>query len=228
MKTATVRDSRSHYAKLMEWIAAGEEIIITQRGKSIARLTPERGAGSAKVNWADSPEVRRDRRKETKLTGDETYGQGVRRTHRGGGRKMVICGETSFLFSLYGNDANSPRAVRWAAKGTVPITLSQYNPFELGNALRFAEFRGVIRHGEAAMAWAQFEAAVQAGRLLKLPCNLADVLDEATRLSATHTLAGGHRGFDILHVAAALVLGGAEAVILAVSLHAACRAGIAR
>ena len=119
---------------------------------------------------------------------------------------MVICGDTSFFFSLYGNDANSPRAVKWAAKGTVPITLSPYNPFELGNALRFAEFRGVIRQGEAAMAWAQFESAVQGGRLLKPPCNLADVLDEATRLSSTHTLTGGHRGFDILHVAAALVL----------------------
>jgi len=36
------------------------------------------------------------------------------------------------------------------------------------------------------------------------------VLDEATRLSSTHTLTGGHRGFDVLHVAAALVLGAGE------------------
>ena len=56
------------------------------------------------------------------------------------------------------------------------------------------------------MFWAQFESAVQGGRLLKPPCNLAGVLDEATRLSCTHTLTGGHRGFDVLHVAAALVL----------------------
>jgi hypothetical protein len=27
------------------------------------------------------------------------------------------------------------------------------------------------------------------------------VIDAAKRLSATHTLTGGHRGFDILHVA---------------------------
>jgi len=32
------------------------------------------------------------------------------------------------------------------------------------------------------------------------------VVDEAKRLSASHTLAGGHRGFDILHVATALIL----------------------
>jgi len=32
------------------------------------------------------------------------------------------------------------------------------------------------------------------------------VVDEAKRLSATHTLTGGHRGFDILHVATALIV----------------------
>ncbi len=36
--------------------------------------------------------------------------------------------------------------------------------------------------------------------------NLAEVIDEAKRLSATHTLNGGHRGFDILHVASAMRL----------------------
>ncbi len=36
MKTATVRDLSNHYTKLLAWIAAGEEIIITQRGKPIA------------------------------------------------------------------------------------------------------------------------------------------------------------------------------------------------
>jgi hypothetical protein len=30
------------------------------------------------------------------------------------------------------------------------------------------------------------------------------VIDEAKRLSATHTLTGGHRSFDILHAAAAV------------------------
>lgn len=123
---------------------------------------------------------------------------------------MVTCCDTSFLFSLYGNDAHSPRAVGWVARLRHHITLSPYNPFELGNGLRFAEFRKAIKPGEAALYWAQFEAAIQKGRLIKLTCNLADVLDEAARLSATYTLTGGHRGFDVLHVAAALVLGAHE------------------
>jgi len=119
---------------------------------------------------------------------------------------MVVCGDTSFFFSLYGNDANSGRAVKWVAACRGSLTLSPYNTYELGNALRFAEFRKAIQPAEAARSWSQFEAAVQCGRLLKVVCNLADVLDEATRLSSTHTLTGGHRGFDVLHVAAALVL----------------------
>jgi len=36
--------------------------------------------------------------------------------------------------------------------------------------------------------------------------NLADVLDEAKRISSLRTLKGGHRAFDILHVASARMM----------------------
>lgn len=49
-------------------------------------------------------------------------------------------------------------------------------------------------------------ATVRDGRLQIRVCNLADVADEAKRLSATHTLTGGHRRFDILHVATAVIV----------------------
>jgi len=76
----------------------------------------------------------------------------------------------------------------------------------LSNALRFAEFRKAIAPGESALFLAQFEADKASGRIRIQVCNLAEVVEEARRLSATHTLAGGHRGFDILHVAAALLM----------------------
>ena len=57
--------------------------------------------------------------------------------------------------------------------------------------------------GQATKYWAFHEADRSAGRVRVELCNLADVLIEAKRLSATHTLTGGHRSFDILHVAAA-------------------------
>lgn len=119
---------------------------------------------------------------------------------------MVICADTSFLFSLYGNDSNTKRAVKWMMSQRGALTLTPLNEYELGNALRFAEFRKGIARGEAALFLAQFEADRASGRIRIQVCNLADVLDEAKRLSATHTLSGGHRGFDILHVATAIIM----------------------
>ena len=86
------------------------------------------------------------------------------------------------------------------------LTITALSEYELGNALRFSEFRKGIAPGEAALFCAQFEADRASGRLQLQVCNLAGVVDEAKRLSATYTVAGGHRGFDILHVATALIV----------------------
>jgi len=61
MRTATVRDLRNRYTSLLSWIGAGEEIIITQRGKAIARLIPEHDQPTQKADWSQSPAVKRDR-----------------------------------------------------------------------------------------------------------------------------------------------------------------------
>lgn len=119
---------------------------------------------------------------------------------------MVICADTSFLFSLYGNDVHTSRALKWVKSHRTALTLTSLGEYELGNALRFAEFRGGIAVGEAALFWAQFEADRASRRLVIQVCNLAEVVDEAKRLSVTYTLTGGHRGFDVLHVASALMM----------------------
>jgi prevent-host-death family protein len=72
MKTATVRDLRNHYTSLLKWIGAGEEIVITQRGKAIARLIPEPAQGGKRVDWSQSPEVLRDRSREPMLSAEES------------------------------------------------------------------------------------------------------------------------------------------------------------
>lgn len=117
---------------------------------------------------------------------------------------MVISADTSFLFSLYGNDIQTPRAVAWMKSKKSALTLSSLAEYELANALRFAEFRGAIAPGEAALFWSQFETDKASGRIQIHLCNLADVIEQAKQLSASHTLTNGHRGFDILHVACAL------------------------
>ena len=68
MKTATVRDLRNRYTSLLSWIGAGEEIVITQRGKPIARLIPEQDDSAQRVDWSHSPAVKRDRSGATRLS----------------------------------------------------------------------------------------------------------------------------------------------------------------
>lgn len=119
---------------------------------------------------------------------------------------MVIACDTSFLFSLYGSDVHSPQAVAWAAQNTRVLFLNGLTHYEFGNALRFSEYRKAIPAGLAAQYWSGFELAVAQGRLVVATSNLADVVDEAKRISSLRTLTGGHRGFDILHVASALKL----------------------
>jgi prevent-host-death family protein len=82
MKTATVRDLRNRYTSLLKWIGAGEEIVITQRGKTIARLIPDQGQPSQTADWSQSPAVKRDRSRAHRLTAAES----LELIHEAGGK----------------------------------------------------------------------------------------------------------------------------------------------
>jgi predicted nucleic acid-binding protein len=120
---------------------------------------------------------------------------------------MVVCADTSFLFALYANDVHTAKALAWTRSSRTPITASELTEYELGNALRFAEFRKLLSPGQASTFWAQYEDDRADGRIILAVCNLARVISEAKRLSATYTLTAGHRGFDILHIGVALEMG---------------------
>jgi predicted nucleic acid-binding protein len=122
----------------------------------------------------------------------------------------ALCCDTSFLFALYGNDIHTPAAIAVVRRRGEPLTISGLNEYELGQALRFAEYRKLFPMGKAAACLADFDADLATGKLVVQVCNLARVVSEAKRLSATYTVTGGHRSFDILHVAAALHLGAQE------------------
>tara|TARA_R110002124_G_scaffold281517_1_gene455898 strand:+ start:178 stop:429 length:252 start_codon:yes stop_codon:yes gene_type:complete len=72
MKTATVRDLRNRYTSVLRWISAGEDVLITQRGKIIARLSPETAQTAQVVDWASSPEVLRDRSQDQVMTAEQS------------------------------------------------------------------------------------------------------------------------------------------------------------
>ena len=59
MKTATVANAKSHLSALLAEVEAGQGVVITRRGKPVARLVPEpRSEGfhwSDLRNWVSAP-----------------------------------------------------------------------------------------------------------------------------------------------------------------------------
>lgn len=71
MSTATVRELRNNFPELEKRLAAGEEIVITKRGRPVARLSPENVLVKRKVDWSKSPAVKRDRSGERTMSAEE-------------------------------------------------------------------------------------------------------------------------------------------------------------
>lgn len=118
----------------------------------------------------------------------------------------MIVADTSFLFSLYGDDAHSPKAIAWLKKQRQVVTITSLTEFELANAFRFASFRKVIPEDEALLSWHHYLEDRTAGRINIQPANLAKIMVTAGKLSEQFTSKSGHRSFDILHVAGAIEL----------------------
>ncbi|HRI82015.1 MAG TPA: type II toxin-antitoxin system prevent-host-death family antitoxin [Opitutaceae bacterium] len=57
MKTTTVRELRNNYARVLKWVAAGQEIQVTRRGKVVAKVIPP-GETSRRVDWSRSSALR--------------------------------------------------------------------------------------------------------------------------------------------------------------------------
>lgn len=52
MKTATIRDIRHDFGRILNWIEDGQEVEITKRGRVVARLVPVK-AKAKKIEWPD-------------------------------------------------------------------------------------------------------------------------------------------------------------------------------
>ena len=51
MKTTTVRELRNNYARVLHWVASGQEVQVTRRGKIVAKVVPAAAPAGAKVDW---------------------------------------------------------------------------------------------------------------------------------------------------------------------------------
>ena len=120
---------------------------------------------------------------------------------------MVVYADTSFLFSLYAQDANTGRAGREMGRLDCPLVITPLQKHELRNAFRLAVFRGEMSDAECVQLLETVEADARGGVLLETPVAWAEVYSQAEVLSASHTTSLGTRGFGVLHLAVALALG---------------------
>ncbi len=119
-----------------------------------------------------------------------------------------IYADTSFLVSLYVQDANSVRAVAAVEAGAMPLVFTPLIRHELRNALRLCVFRRQITSAQRESALHEIENDLAAGVLHETPLDWPKILLAAEALSRAHTEKLGARGMDILHVAAAVALRG--------------------
>ncbi len=120
---------------------------------------------------------------------------------------MKAYADTGFLCSLYAPDAHTVAAVARMKRQTVPLPVTWLHQLEFRNALRLRVFRKEISPAQRDASLNAMLADLASGVLVHAPSALMDLTIEAERLSVLHAETLGTRSLDILHVAAALVLG---------------------
>ena len=120
--------------------------------------------------------------------------------------------DTSFLLSLAAQDNNSAaaRAEMRRVGGSLNLPLSAFGEFEARNALRGAVKRGHLTPGDVRAAGLVLRWMMSRGHVTRRTLPWEPWLAEANRLSAALSATFGGRGLDVLHVAAARMLGAVE------------------
>lgn len=58
MKTATIRELRNNYSKVLRWVSGGEEVQVTRHGKVVAKVVPPQ-ASPSRLDWTQSAALNR-------------------------------------------------------------------------------------------------------------------------------------------------------------------------
>ena len=129
---------------------------------------------------------------------------------------MIAYPDTSFLCALYVQQDNSVAAAAHFQAMPEVLHVSTLLVYEFRQSVRFQVWLNSQNTGKgypkniAEAALAKFEANMEAGALKIVTADWPDVHRLAETLSKNHTIANGHRSFDVLHVATALHLGAKE------------------
>lgn len=108
---------------------------------------------------------------------------------------------------------NSPQALAYRAEMTEPLHVTRLLLWEFRQSVRFQAFRhshkrqlGYPLH-EAEKMISDLNEDLHQGLVVSVEVEFIDILVTGERISKSRTFPGGHRSFDILHVATALELG---------------------
>ena len=126
---------------------------------------------------------------------------------------MIAFPDTSFLCAFYRRQDNSPAAAAHFKAMPEALHVSGLLLYEFRQSVRFQ----VWLHGrdkakgypqaDCDRALADLQTDLDTGAVVVVTADWPDVHRLAETISKRHTIAGGHRSLDILHVATALHLG---------------------
>jgi predicted nucleic acid-binding protein len=129
---------------------------------------------------------------------------------------MIAFPDTSFLCALYRRQHNSPAAAAHFKAMPGALHVSGLLLYEFRQSVRFQVWlRARDRskgypQADCDRALADLQTDLDTGAVVVVTADWPDVHRMAETLSKRHPFGGGHRAFDVLHVATALHLGTRE------------------
>jgi hypothetical protein len=129
---------------------------------------------------------------------------------------VIAFPDTSFLCAFYRRQDNSPQAAAHFKAMTEALHVSGLLLYEFRQSVRFQVWLHArdkskgYPQADCDRALADLQTDLDTGAVVVAPADWPDVYRLAETISKRHTIAGGHRSLDVLHVAAALHLGARE------------------
>lgn len=129
---------------------------------------------------------------------------------------MIAFPDTSFLCAFYRRQDNSPQAAAYFKAMPETLHVSGLLVYEFRQSGRFQVWLHArdktkgYSQADCDRALADLQTDLDTGTLVVASVDWPDVHRLAETLSKRHTIAGGHRSLDLLHVATALHLGARE------------------
>jgi hypothetical protein len=123
---------------------------------------------------------------------------------------MVAFADTGFVASLYLKESTSAQARAAIQAAPIVLPLTPLAMLELRNAFNRSVQRQRITTAQRDALWQDVEADIASGFLVPTPVASDELHKKARQLSDRHTPTLGTRSLDLLHLAAALLLGAKE------------------